>query len=170
MRPGTGLLFLIVLPWVVAIVAGCGFKLRGMAELPEEFQQTQLTGVDAFSDLGVALRDAFRINGATLGASGEGATAVLTINDTSRDREVLGVSGSGRAQSFQMTFRVRFSASTVDGEELLGLQTIELRQDYEYDPDQLLSRENAEETAALEMTRTAAWRIIERLSLASKST
>lgn len=159
-----------ILAWLLVSVAGCGFKLRGLAKLPEQFQQTRLVGVEPFSDIGVALRDAFRINGATLGASEQGATAVLNIEETSLKRKVLGVSSSGKAQSFQLTYRVKFSAETIDGKLLLSSQTVELRQDYEYDPDQLLSRENAEETATREMMRQASWRIIERLSQAPAST
>ena len=159
-----------VLAWLLVGAAGCGFKLRGLAKLPEQFQQTRLVGVEPFSDIGVALRDAFRINGATLGAAEQGATAVLNIEETSRKRKVLGVSSSGKAQSFQLTYRVRFSAETIDGKLLFPSQTIELRQDYEYDPEQLLSRENAEETATREMMRQASWRIIERLGQAPAST
>ncbi len=157
-------LALLMLFILAANLAGCGFKLRGMADLPEQFDRTQLVGIEPFSDFGVTLRDAFKINGATLGASEEGATAVLRIEEASTNRKVLGVSGSGKAQSFQLTFRVRFSAKTADGETLLETQLIEQRQDYEYDPDELLSRENAEETATREMMRQASWRIIERLS------
>lgn len=141
-----------------------------MAELPEQFQQTRLVGVEAFSDIGVALRDAFKINGAILGASEQGATAVLNIEETSRKRKVLGVGSSGKAQSFQLTYSVRFSAERADGVALVPSQTVELRQDYEYDPEQLLSRENAEETATREMMRQASWRIIERLSQAPATT
>jgi len=166
---GLTLAAVVIVACSVATLAACGFQLRGMAELPEQFMQTQLVGIEPFSDMGIALRDTFKINGASVGASEVGATAVLDIERTSRDRKVLGVSGSGRAQSFQLSYRVRFSARTPDGEELVGSQEIELFQDFEYEPDQLLSRENAEETAYREMVRRATWQIVERLSRAPAS-
>ena len=156
--------------WVLISVltvalAGCGFHLRGTATLSDTFARTRIEGVPSYDSLYEALRTLLELNDVQVVTPGQDeATAVVRILSANRATEVMGISGTGKAESFQMIYRVGFSASAAAGDTLLEPQEITLYRSYEYDPTEVLGRENAEAVEFQAMLRDAAWQIVERLS------
>lgn len=150
---------------LVLLLASCGFQLRGQAQLPSEFGRVELAGVDIYSELGNALRMLLEANGSQVVA--EEGSAILRILSQEFRREVTAVGSTGKAVEFRLTYRVRFRAESADGGELVAPDEVRLSRDYAYDEDQVLGRNAAEEDLQRQLTREAAWLVLQRLQAAS---
>jgi len=152
---------------VMLSTAGCGFKLRGLTELPPAMDRVELLGAETFSDIGLMLRQLLKVNGATLVGESDNPTIRLLIQDTSRRREVVALGSTGKAVEFQLIYEVAFSAQTGAGEPLFDRRTVSMRRDYAYSETEIVSRTAAEEQIYVELVQEAAWQIIEQLSAAA---
>lgn len=142
-------------------LASCGFQLRGQAQLPPEFDRVELAGTDVYSELGNSLRMLLEANGSQVVAEDGGA--VLRILSEDFRRQVTAVGSTGKAREFRLTYRVRFRAERADGGELVAPDEVRLSRDYAYDEDQVLGRNAAEEDLQRQLTREAAFLILQRL-------
>ena len=153
---------------VILASAGCGFKLRGLADLPPAMARVELLGAETYSDIGVMLRQLLRANGSTLVGPGDNPTTRVLIQDTSRRREVTALGSTGKAVEFQLIYEVAFSAETGAGEPVFERRTVSTRRDYAYSETEIVSRAAAEEQIYVELVQQAAWQIIEQLSAATR--
>ena len=70
---------------VALLLSGCGFKLRGKAQLPPEMLQTRLVVDDEYSVLARRVRVLLEQAGVQIVAAGQ-ETAILEIPERSCDR------------------------------------------------------------------------------------
>jgi len=155
---------LVIVSLCVTVLTGCGFKLRGTATLPDVFDRTRIEGIASFDTQYETLSNLLRLNDVqVVEADDDSATAVVRILGTDRSTQVVGVGSTGRARAFEMRYAVTFSAVTADGKTLAEPEEIVLFRSYEYDPTEVLGRENAEAVEFQTMQQDAAWQIVERL-------
>jgi len=160
-------LVFVLLTLAMLSTAACGFKLRGLTELPPAMERVELLGAETYSDIGVMLRQLLKANGSTLVGASDNPTIRILIQDTSRRRDVVALGSTGKAVEFELIYEVAFSAETAAGEPLFDRRTVSTRRDYAYTETEVVSRTAAEEQIYIELVQEAAWQIIEQLSAAA---
>lgn len=159
-----------LLAWfVVASLAGCGWRLRGAVEVPPALQQSCITGVAAFSELGVELRSTLKRAGATVLDKCDNADAQLQITRDQMRKRVLSVDSAGRAAEFELNYEVSFTVIDKQGAVLVASQSVELNRDYRFDPDNVLAKGEEEKRLRAEMVSFAVRQIMQRIEAITKS-
>ncbi len=152
-------LFLAVFPAV--LLAGCGFKLRRLEDMP--FSSLYL---DAPGNSAVAgrIRSTLASNKITrLTGSAAEAEAVLKLSNEERTKIILSLSGAGRVTEYRLGLRLTYSLVAKDGRSLAAAETLELIRDMTYDDTQILAKAAEEDLLYRDMVDNAALRILRRL-------
>ncbi|AOV17552.1 hypothetical protein BJI67_11205 [Acidihalobacter aeolianus] len=146
-------------------LAGCGFHLRGQAELPPALGRTFFINQAGAGPVARALKQALSANGVTLVDNRNQATAVLTVLSVGTSQRALTVSVLNQATSYALTTTLRFSAAAIDGSWKLPPQTLSVERQYSLSTTQLqsqgaevdlLTRSSARELANLALLRLQA--------------
>jgi len=146
-----------------ALVSGCGFQLRGAANLPEEMSTTWVNIPDATSAFARELELLLRGNGVTL-ADGPGqGVAELRITRERITRRALTISGDARVREFELVFDLQFSLVDASGGVLLGPESLRLERDFQFDEQEILGATTEEELLREELRRSMAAALIRRL-------
>ena len=144
-------------------LAGCGFQLRGAAQVSPSLQPLQLEGY-ALSPLMGELRRALRANGVALTEGRQGAAAALQITEDRLDRRVLSVGGRNRPREHQLTYLLGFAVVGADGAERIPPQRIVVQREYAFDETGVLGKEDEAEQLHKEMIRDAVHQLLRRLA------
>ncbi len=143
---------------VAAGLGGCGFKLRGEADLP-----FATVAVPARSALGVDIsRNIAARSGAKVVDTPAEAEAVLNILGESRERIILSLNTQGQVQEYTLRYRLRFSVTSSKGTEFVPPSEIVLRRDITFN-NQVLAKEQEEELLYRDMRADAVQQVLRRL-------
>src|SRR5258708_1400986 len=97
-----------------ALLAGCGFQLRGQAQLP--FETLYIPGS---SPLAVELKRNVAAASKTRIVDGVGdAQAILGFTEELRDKVILSFNTAGRVSEYQLRYRVGIRATNPTGPQL----------------------------------------------------
>ena len=148
-----------------ALLAGCGFHLRGQADLP--FQSLHIPGS---TPLVVELRRNLAAASTTrLVNTPTEAQAVLGLTQETRDKIILSFNAAGRVQEYQLRYRVGFRvADPKSGRVFLPSNEILLTRDVTYSDAQVLSKETEEALLYRDMQSDMVQQILRRM-VAAKS-
>ncbi|GEM_PF-263282 len=124
----------------LVLLAGCGFHLRGQADLP--FASAYVEAPE--TPLATQLRRSLRAAGRTLTERPEDAQVVIRLTDASRHKSILSLSGGGRVREYRLEYRVGMSVLAPDGRVLLPPSDTHLVRDYTYDESRALAKEQEE--------------------------
>ena len=150
---------------VVALLAACGFQLRGQAELP--FQTLYVPGNTA---LAVELRRNLAAASRTrLVDSPKEAEAVLGFTGDLREKTILSFSSAGRVQEYQLRYRVGFRITDPKGLVYLPTSEILLTRDMTYNDAQVLSKEAEEAQLYRDMQSDMVQQILRRMVTAKSA-
>lgn len=155
--------FLVLMYSIAALIAGCGFRLRGGIELPAELTQVAIKGTQPNGELGVALRNGFARVGGQVVASRKNARSVLVITEDSTSRRVLSVDSIGQANEYELAYTLGFRLDDPDGSNRVVPQSINLRRQYRYNPNQTLAKADEEVRLMREMREDAVRQMLRRL-------
>ena len=126
----------------LALLAGCGFQLRGAYVLPYD---SIFLSMPDYSELGAGLKRAIRASGGTrLAERAEDAQASLVPTIDARDRVILSLSGTGRVRELRLRYRYGYRIVDVKGRDLVPPGEIELWRDLTYDDSNVLAKEQEE--------------------------
>ncbi|HSC06208.1 MAG TPA: LPS assembly lipoprotein LptE [Steroidobacteraceae bacterium] len=125
-------------------LAACGFHRQGVRPVSPVMKLTYLDARDERSDFLRGLSSALEANGATLAATRDGATAILSVERDETGQRVLSVSARNTPTEYEIYYTVTYSV-TAGGEELLAPRTITLTRDYSFDEEALLAKQHEEE-------------------------
>ncbi|OIO78550.1 MAG: hypothetical protein AUJ86_04705 [Hydrogenophilaceae bacterium CG1_02_62_390] len=148
----------------VALLAGCGFQLRGQAALP--FDNAY---VDAKPDSAVAalLRNQLALR-SKLAARRDRAKIIVKLADESQTKTILTLSSAGKAQEYRLVHKVTVSASDPDGNEILSPTPIQQSRDFSYNSQQILAGDSLEASLNQTMNEDTLHQIMRRLAFAHK--
>ena len=140
--------------------AGCGFQLRGQAELP--FETLFIPGN---TPLVVELkRNVVAGSKTRLVASPGEAQAVLGFTQELRDKIILSFNTAGRVSEYQLRYRVGFRVTDSKGGQVyLPTSEIQLTRDVSYNDEQVLAKEAEEVQLYRDMQRDMVQLIMRRL-------
>lgn len=151
--------FLVILA-ATSLLGGCGFQLRGQAQLP--FVAAYIDA-PAGSALGEGLRQSL-ISQKKLAEKKDGAPVLIKLSPETRSKNILSLSGSGKVREFRLEYRVEMSAFDAAGVELIAASPIYLTREFSYNDDQVLAKQSEETALNRGMEQDALRQALRRLS------
>jgi len=150
---------------LLVVIAGCGFHLRGSADLAASLKTMYIQGVDIQQDFGLALKRALMSNGVTVLTDYQQGSAVLTVLEHKTERRVLSVGADAKVSEYGLHSRVRFKVSDDQGQLVLDEQLVEAQRDYQFNQDQVLASGNEELALRDQLNQQLAQSVLRRLSV-----
>ena len=147
------------------LLAGCGFKLRGTAEVP--FQTLYIPGATG----GIALDLKRNIQAGTPARvvdDPKQADAILEFSEESRQKDILSLTGTGRVREFQLRYRVGFRVHDGRGGQFVPQSTIQLTRDVTFNDAEVLAKEAEEQLLFRDMQTDMVQQIMRRLAAAER--
>lgn len=141
-------------------ISACGYNLREDIELPEGLKNIYLQS--ASGQLKNKFRKTLRSSDAALVDDIELAGIVVKISKEKMKRRVLSIGSTGRANEYEIEYRLNFILLDASGNALSDEQNIEISRDYFNDQEDVLGKNNEEGTIKEEMYRQAVQTILRR--------
>ena len=145
------------------LLAGCGFRLRGTANVP--FETIHVPGATT----GIALDLKRNIEAGTRARvvdDPKAAQALLQVTEEARSREILSLTSAGRVREFQLRYRVGFRVHDGKGGEFVPVSVIQLTRDMTYSDAEILAKEQEEQLLFRDMRTDMVQQILRRLASA----
>lgn len=145
------------------LLAGCGFRLRGTADVP--FETIHVPGATA----GIALDLKRNIEAGTRARvvdDPKAAQALLQVTEEARSREILSLTSAGRVREFQLRYRVGFRVHDGKGGEFVPASVIQLTRAMTYSDAEILAKEQEEQLLFRDMRTDMVQQILRRLASA----
>jgi len=131
---------LVALSLVTALLAGCGYQLRGSASLPAVMSPTYIQGLRPYSELVDDFAYALRTRNATVTSDQTEASAVLRITGDDTERLVLAVDTAGNVLEYEIRQTISFSVLGPDRRELLPEQSLTLSRAFLFTSTDVLAK------------------------------
>jgi LPS-assembly lipoprotein len=147
------------------VLAGCGFRLRGTADLP--FQTLYVPN----SDSGIALdlkRNLQAGSQAKVVDDAKQAEAILAFSEENREKNILSLTAQGRVREFQLRYRVGFRVHDGKGSDFVPQTTIALTRDITFSDTDVLAKETEEQLLFRDMQSDMVQQIMRRLAASRK--
>ena len=155
-------LLLIVL---TCALAGCGFHLRGTADMPFDSVYVPNATSGIALDLTRNLRAGSNVK---VVDDPKKAEAILEFSGETRAKEILSLTGAGRVREFRLRYRVGFRVHDGKGHDYVPQSTLELTRDVTYDDADVLAKESEEQLLFRDMQGDMVQQIMRRLSSAQR--
>lgn len=156
-------LITLFLSLAVLVTAGCGFRLQGTTQIPEELKTLQLSSNDPYGYLTRALREQLRLNNVTILETGSASVPILKITGSSENTETVSIYQDGKAAEKQLTFTMNAQVLMPDG-AIYPLQSRVERTFFD-NPLEALAKDAEKEIVKQEMQEQAARNIVRKLLL-----
>ena len=150
---------------MLVTLAGCGFRLRGTAEVP--FETLYLPS----SDSGLALDLKRNVQAGTRARvvdDPKQAEAILAFTEENREKNILSLTGAGRVSEFQLEYRVGFRVHDGKGGDYVPLTSIALTRDITFSDTDVLAKEAEEQLLFRDMQSDMVQQIMRRLAASRK--
>ncbi len=145
------------------LLAGCGFQLRGAAQLSGRMAEPYLEVPDRYTPFHRELVASLEAAGARPATLREDATAVIRIHVDEHGRDVLSISARNTPQEYEVYYVIEYSVQAGD-EEILPRQRLRLTRDYAYDDTAVLAKQHEEDDLLEALARDLAALVTGRLS------
>jgi LPS-assembly lipoprotein len=150
---------------LLIVLAGCGFRLRGTADVP--FDTIYIPGATG----GIALdlkRNIQAGTNAKVVDDAKAAEAVLQFSHETREKEILSLTGTGRVREFRLRYRVGFRVHDGKGRDYVPQSGLELTRDVSFNDAEVLAKEAEEQLLFRDMQNDMVQQIMRRLAAAQK--
>lgn len=144
------------------LLAGCGFALRGAAQLPFS---TLYIGATETSELGAQLRRYVRNTTNTkVVEDPREAEAQLQVLQQTRERSILSLDASGRVREFELRYLFGFQVHDGKGREFIPPTTITLKRDLSFNDSNTLAKDSEAELLYRDMQNEVIHQLLRRMS------
>jgi LPS-assembly lipoprotein len=147
----------------VLALGGCGFHLRGAADLPFSSLYIQAPPQSLFAVQ--FKRVVTTSSGTDVVDDPKAAQATLQLLLEQREKEILSLSGGGRVREFQLRYRVRYRIIDKAQQEIVPSSEILLRRDFSFNDQEALSKESEEALLYRDMQTDAVQQLLRRLQV-----
>jgi LPS-assembly lipoprotein len=147
----------------VLVLGGCGFHLRGTADLPFSSLYIQAPPQSLFAVQ--FKRVVTTSSGTDVVDDPKAAQATLQLLLEQREKEILSLSGGGRVREFQLRYRVRYRIVDKAQQEIVPSSEILLRRDFSFNDQEALSKESEEALLYRDMQTDAVQQLLRRLQV-----
>ncbi|MBX3650488.1 MAG: hypothetical protein KF771_03805 [Burkholderiales bacterium] len=149
------------------LLAGCGFQLRGAANLPFDTLYVQAPTGSQFAN---QFRRVVAAGSATrVVEDPKAAEATLVLVQELREKNILSLSGTGRVREFQLRYRMSYRLLDKNAVETLPVSEIVLTRDFSFNDQDTLSKESEEALLFRDMQNDAVQQLVRRLQAAKLS-
>lgn len=146
------------------LIAGCGFKLRGAADLPFDTLYVQAPVSSQFAQQ--FRRVVTYGSGTKIVDDPKTATATLVLVSEAREKNILSLSGAGRVREFQLRYRMTYRLLDKTATETIPASEIVLTRDFSFNDQETLSKESEEALLFRDMQNDAVQQLVRRLQAA----
>ena len=146
---------------IAALLAGCGFHLRGQTGMP--FGSLYLQAANPNSALIKELRRNLIANKVKFAARPDQADVVLDIVSETPDKQILTLDASGRVNEFELYYRVSLRAYDNQKQEWIPAEEFLMHRDFPYDDNNVLAMEAEEDLLYQSMRTDMVEQIVRRL-------
>ncbi len=154
----------LLLAWLIAALStvGCGFKLRGTAEIPPSLTPIHIAG-GGNTAMGRALLERLQGSEVALTDDPTAARAIVRMRGEGRSSRVVAVDRNGKVLAYELGFQATFDAVAADGEALVAAQTVALERTLDNPDIEVLGKQEETELIYEDMEREAAELVLLRL-------
>lgn len=146
-------------------LVGCGFQLRGNADLATGLKTMYVQGIDLTRGVGKSLKRGLEHNGVNVVESYQQSASVLTVLNHKVDRRVLSVGGnSAKVSEYELHGVMTYQVSDDQGVLLSKPQTIEAYRDYRFDENEVLAKAEEEQQLREDLEQQLVQSLLRRLS------
>jgi len=148
---------------VALSLAGCGFHLRGTADVP--FKTIHIRNAKT----GLALELKRNIEAGTRAKvvdEPKGADAILELSNEARTKVILSLTGAGRVREYRLGYAVTFRVHDGKGGEFVPPTLFELTRDMTYSDAEILAKESEERLLIRDMQTDMVQQVLRRLGAA----
>jgi len=150
---------------LVAVLAGCGFHLRGSAPVP--FNTLYIP--DAKTGIALDLKRNIEAGtNAKVIDDPKKADAILELSGESREKIILSLTGTGRVREFRLRYRMGYRVHDGKGGEYVPPSVVLLQRDVTYDDSAILAKEAEEQLLFRDMQSDMVQQVLRRLASAEK--
>lgn len=143
-------------------LGGCGFTLRGVADLPPELQTLLLESPNDNSDLVREMRRTLRSNDVTVVDTASNGLYRLGLGGEESSERPLSVNQNARAGEYEITMRVPFQLR-MDTTVVFGPEVLSVAKVYLADPENAVAKNDEAELIRAEMRKELSLQILRRL-------
>ena len=154
----------LILCLFIALLAGCGFHLRGQVALP--YSTLHISGPSA-SSVSNSLKRVLRSSGVRLVDRQEDAELTLVILSDVREKSILSLSAAGRAQEYELRQRLSYRIITADDPNLPAGEILSQRS-ISFNDAQVLAKESEENLLYRDMENDVVQQLLRRLQAVKK--
>lgn len=151
------------------MLTGCGFHLRGDVDLPQVAKTIYLEGADPSQPFSQEFTELYSFAGGYVSPDRGAAGAIVRIVRTASERRQISLSKGGKANAFDLIYRIEYEVTTPSGEVLVPKREIEISREYFNDQRFPLGQGEQEQQMRNEMQQEAAQRLLRQLRFAVKS-
>jgi LPS-assembly lipoprotein len=155
----------VLLSFMLVLLVGCGFHLRGAADIPDSLKTMYVQGVDLNSGLGRELKLGLTRNGVNVVTSFQDDAAVLTITENSIERRVLSVGSDAKVSEYELFGTAKFTIVDSEGKSLAEEQEVHAVRDLQFDQDQVLGKVEEAQVLRDQINQQMVQSIMTRLSV-----
>ena len=157
---------------ILLALAGCGFQLRGQAQLPPEMRVTYVQSHSGLSPPGSISRKLPLLlanNGVTITRNPAQATATLTILREGSSRRVVAADRLDIERQYVIAYDVTYQVTLANGQTLISPEAFNANRTVLFDENRVLGFEAAQESLVDSMAEDLSWQIVRRLQAAAGS-
>ena len=148
--------------FAVCVLSGCGFTLRGSANIPPELQNLVLIGANQNSDIMQDLRRALQANKVNILDTASAGSYQLLIGEADIQERILSVNSNARAGEFELSisvpYQLRSSNAVALEPEVLTIEKV-----YLADPNSAVAKAEERELMETAIRRELISLILRRL-------
>ena len=155
------------LGFAILLMAGCGFQLRGQAQLPAEMAVTYVQSQTAIGSppgvLNRKLQTLLANNGVTVTRDPTQATAIITLLNENSGRRTVAADRFDVKREYWLVYDARYQVTLRNGKTLIPAEGISANRNLLFDENRVLGFEAAQESLVDSMAEEMAWQILRRL-------
>ncbi len=156
----------LLIAFILLLLTGCGFQLRGTASLPWE---TLHIGLPENSPLYHQIKRSIESGTHTRVVSDlKDAQASLAVLQNNQNKGILSLSARGLVREFQLTRSFVYRIQDAKGKELIPASQIILQREMTFDDERIFAKEAEEVMITREMEQDLVVQLLRRLSASSR--
>jgi len=147
--------------WLLLALAGCGFQLRGSANLPFDSIYIDMPNSNMGAELKRNLRTGTNVK---VVENRDEAQAILTRAYEARTKLILSINSAGRVREFRLRYVFNYSLIDKQGRDLAAPATLSIERDFSFNDNQVLAKESEESLLYRDMQLDLEQQVLRRLA------
>lgn len=149
---------------LILLVTGCGFKLRGMVDMPLWLNNIAIVTQQGHRDLAPLIKEQLEAYHRRVVSDPGQATYLLIIENDLSQQLLTSVSSSTTPRQYQLIYTVQYSVVKTNGAPIIASNTVTITRQLTVNNDRILGSDSESAVIYREMHKDAVIQLINRLS------